>query len=247
MLIDLLNTDNYVSYNVKIAEALGLNAAVYITELININNKAYLKEKLDSEGFFTVDRKYVTKRTTLDATMQRDLDKALVKLQVLEVSSVVKDKIKLDLGALAQLITGTDVKKLSEIADVVAIKSDKKKTQKEKIVDSLKANILETNEELRAAYFGWIDTVFAKQGWMSKKSVTEGQAVINAYSNHDLDLALKILDIADQNAYRDMQWAVTRFEKDYKRDFYQKHYDGVNNSQKPCIVEKDVVVSDEVF
>lgn len=246
MLIDLLNTDNYVSYNVKIAESLGLTTAVYLTELININHKAYLKEKLDPEGFFTVDRKYVLKRTTLDSTVQCELDKALVKLNVLQVSNNSKNSIKLDLEALASLITQVDVKKLAEISKKVLPQKDKKKSQREAIIDNLKSNIVETNEELRSAYFEWIDAVYSKQNWMSKKAVVEGQQLINSYSNHDLDLALKILDIAIMGAYRDIHWAISSFERDYKKEFFRNSPVSLNTSRNAEIVKKPEVTA-EVF
>ena len=45
-LFDLLSTDMYVSYNVKLAQVLDLQSAIYISELININRKAIEKNKL---------------------------------------------------------------------------------------------------------------------------------------------------------------------------------------------------------
>lgn len=246
MLIDLLNTDSYVSYNVKIAEALGLYAAVYLTELININNKAYLKNKLDENKYFTVDRRYIFKRTTLDLNTQISIDQQLSKLKVLKIDKFSKDKLQLDLDLLAGLITGVDTKTLANLSEKVTAKKSSRTTQREMIIANLKESVSETNEELRTAYSEWIDSVYAKQNWMSKKSVTEGQHLINTYSNHDLDLALKILEIAATNAYRDMQWAINRFERDYKRDFY-KNYESLKSQDKPCITNNNVDVTDEVF
>ena len=57
MLIDLLATDNQASYNIKIAQVMGLHTAIYINELINISNKATQKNKLIADKFFILDRK----------------------------------------------------------------------------------------------------------------------------------------------------------------------------------------------
>ena len=65
MLIELLSTSNYVSYNIKLAELLGLHPAIYISELMNINDKAIKKDKLEDD-YFTLVRSYITARTTLD-------------------------------------------------------------------------------------------------------------------------------------------------------------------------------------
>ena len=65
MLIDLLSTSNYVSYNIRLAELLGLHAAIYLSELMNINDKAIRKNKLN-DNYFKLKREYITSRTTFD-------------------------------------------------------------------------------------------------------------------------------------------------------------------------------------
>ena len=45
MLIDLIRTDNYVSFNVQLAHIVGLHAAIYLSELLNINSKAELPKE----------------------------------------------------------------------------------------------------------------------------------------------------------------------------------------------------------
>ena len=47
MLIDLINTSNYVSYNIKLAQLLGLKEAIYLSELLNINDKAIRKNEIN--------------------------------------------------------------------------------------------------------------------------------------------------------------------------------------------------------
>ena len=51
LLIDLLSTSNYVSYNIKLAELLGLHASIYISELMNINDKSIRKNKITDNYF----------------------------------------------------------------------------------------------------------------------------------------------------------------------------------------------------
>ena len=74
MLIELLSTSNYVSFNVKLAEILGLHPSIYISELLNINDKAIRKEKMN-ESSFSLDREYIKKRTTLSVEEQLELRK----------------------------------------------------------------------------------------------------------------------------------------------------------------------------
>ena len=50
MLIELLSFSNYGSYNVKLANVLGLETAVYLSEIMNINERALRKNKLDDKN-----------------------------------------------------------------------------------------------------------------------------------------------------------------------------------------------------
>ena len=51
MLINLVSLSNYQSYNVVIAKTFGLYTAVYLNALIEINEKAIRKNKLEKDHF----------------------------------------------------------------------------------------------------------------------------------------------------------------------------------------------------
>ena len=72
MLIELLSMSNYVHFNVKLAEILGLHTAIYLGQITDINEKAIRKNKVD-ENFFTIDREYITKRTTIPEKEQNQI------------------------------------------------------------------------------------------------------------------------------------------------------------------------------
>lgn len=209
--------DNYIQFNIRLAQILGLHAAIYLSELMNINEKAVRKDKL-SDDFFTVDRDYVEKRTTISKDEQKELDTFLLNFGVLKKSDSDKENgLTLDLTVLTSLVSADPVSLKSLEKLVAASKEPKKRrTKAEAIIDSLKAKVKTQNEELRCAYNDWIDSVYAKQGWMSVKSVTCGESLIDQYSNHNLDLALKLLEIASLNGYRDIQWAINKYESEYK-------------------------------
>ena len=86
MLIDLLSTANYNMYNVSVANKIGLHASIYLSEIMNINDKAIRKNKVE-DNYFTIDREYVEKRTTLKKEEQIDIDKLLLELNILEKSN----------------------------------------------------------------------------------------------------------------------------------------------------------------
>ena len=65
MLIELLSQSNYISVNIKLAKIFGVEGAIYISEILNIYDKAVRKNKVEDK-FFTLDREYFEERTTFD-------------------------------------------------------------------------------------------------------------------------------------------------------------------------------------
>lgn len=222
MLIDLLSMDNYVSYNIKVAEIFGLHPAIYLSELMNINEKATRKSKLGKDEAFTVDRKYIEKRTTLTKAEQLKIDESFKEIGLLKVDESNQNVLILDLTVLTTILTGG--KELVKELKVLTAKIAKpRKSKDEAIKDELKSNIQATNPELYEAYCDWIDAVYAKQGWMSALSVRVAQKSIDEVSQRNLDVALKILEIAAIGGYRDMEWAINTYKKDYEPTFRLKY------------------------
>ena len=172
--------------------------------------------------YFTVDRKYIQERTTLDEPTQLSLEENLLSLGILEKTQGNDNDLSLNVTALTSILMSQDETLLKDISKIVKAKSSPKRTKSQVIRDNLKENIVTTNEELREAYSEWIDSVYAKEGWMSKKAVVSAQAVVDEFSQHDLDIALKVVDIAAINGYRDMSWAVNTYKKDYNIQYHIK-------------------------
>lgn len=231
MLIDLLSTSNYVSYNIGIANLLGLKMAIYLSEMMNVNGKAIRKRKIDENGF-TLDREYIQMRTTITVKEQHELDDQLVRLGVLEINDT---SLNLDVNKLLGVLIADKKIDIENIKRVV--KSIEKPTKKQRMADAMKSNISATNVELISAYADWIDSVFAKENWMSKKAVIEGQRIVDENSNHDLDVALRIISIATVNGWRDMAWAVERYNKEFS----------IRYSNKQTKETKRVGLSEDIF
>lgn len=234
MLIELLSTSNYVSYNIKIAQLFGLHTAIYLSELMNINDKAIRKNKITNNAF-KIDRKYITSRTTIPKDEQLDIEENLFKLGILETGED-ENVISLNITTLTTLLMSTDESLIDKVKKISKRKREKP-TKQDVIKDNLKSYINANNEELKQAYESWIDSVFDKQGWMSKKAVTMAQQTVDEFSNHNLDVALKVIEIADLNAYRDMHWAIEVYNKHYKVNYKM-------SNPKPT---KPAELSQEVF
>lgn len=222
MLLDLLSMDNYASYNVKVAEIFGLHPAIYLSELMNINEKAVRKSKITGESTFTVDRKYIEKRTTLTKVEQLKIDESFKEIGLLKVDEQDNNTMTLDITVLTSIMSGGKeiIKELKLITSKI---SKTKRTKDEVVKDELKSHIQTTNPELYAAYCDWIDAVYAKQGWMSNKCVKVAQTDVDNYSNRNLDVALKIVEIAAVRGYREMEWAINVYKQDYEPTFRLKY------------------------
>lgn len=222
MLIDLLSMDNYISFNIKIAQILGLHSAIYLSELMNINEKALRKAAM-ADNFFTIDRKYIADRTTISKDEQLKIDKSLSELGLLKVDENCNNTLTLNLAVLTNILNSEEVdldavKKLNE-----KLSKPKKSTKKEQEKEIMKNYIKTTNTELYDAYCDWIDSVYAKLGWMSKRAVEVGQKLVDETSDHNLDVALKIVEIAAINGWKDMQWAIKNYKDTYELNYRVKH------------------------
>lgn len=238
MLIELLSQSNYNSYNISLAKVIGLHPAIYINTLLSINSKAITKQKLTNDEYFSIDRNYVQSITTFSVEEQKQIDKLLIDLKILKRldNDNETDVLSLDISVLTSIMMSKNEQLLTDIKKVADQKS-RKKTKQEIIKDELKSYVMVSNQELRDAYFDWIDAVYAKQGWMSKKSVTSAQKIVDEFSHRNLDVALKLIEIASIGGYRDMTWAVNTY-----RDNYNVQYKIPQTNFQP-----KVGISDEEF
>lgn len=220
MLIELLSTSNYVSYNIKLAEILGLHTAIYLSELMNINDKAIRKDKLD-ENKFTLQRDYIKSRTTLDENEQIEIENKLLKMGILEKGDNPND-MSVNINVLTTLAMSQDESLINNCKKIASTKS-KRQSKEDSIKNSMKLCIQTNNKELREAYCLWIDAVYARQGWLSKAAVIEAQSIIDKYSNRNLDIALNVLKIAAMNGYRDINWAINKMPQYNSPASFENH------------------------
>ena len=193
-------------YNSYIANKFGLEAAVYLSTVISYQkNYAFGSER------FTLDRDFITEQTTLSFDAQKNIDDVFIKIGVF--SFELDNTLHIHYDKYLALF---DVANEKVLLDIVP-KLTKKRTKSDVIKEELKNLIKTDNVELRDAYSAWIDAVFAKQGWMSKKSVELGQKLIDSFSGRNLDLAIEILNIASIGGYRDIQWAINSYKENISK------------------------------
>ena len=240
MVLDLLSTDLYISFNIKLAHRIGLQAAIYLGELLNINKKAIQKEKITDDGFFKLNRDYIEQRTTLQKQEQKELDKLLEELSIISMGTN-KDTLNINTNAITGLLLDDNAELVDKVLQPV---KKRRMTKQEVIIANLKNNIHTDNGELRKAYEEWIEAVMARQGWMSAASVRDGQDIIDKYTNKDLDIALRIVEIGAINGFRDLTWAINTYEKQVREGKNKNLSSSLNNSYTHRV---PAIADDEVF
>lgn len=217
MLIDLINSSNYIMINRDAIKVFGLNTAVYCSELLNIYKKAVTKKKITDDGYFTVDRNYITKQTSLTDEDQIKCDINLAKVNVVKVKADNPDVILFDVETFASILSCEDIKVLDNVSKKVKIDNPKgtKVAQRERIIVNLKESIRCKNYDLLLALRDWIDSVMSDPNkYLSVQQVALFKDKLDDYCNGNLDLALELVRIATIHQLIDCQWAINTLEKD---------------------------------
>ncbi len=198
MLNSILSNRNYLMINVTLINRIGLQEAVYLTELLNYD--------CSDDGIVIIDRDKICERTSIKEKDQLVIDKKLYSLGV--ILSVENDiKIKLDFSAISTIITCEDKDTLTNISRVKQVAINKR-NKNEAYLDSLKKYINPTTPELTAAYYDWISSVQSKTGWLSKETVLEAQRTVDMFSKGDNAVAIEVVKLSSSRGYRDMRWAI---------------------------------------
>lgn len=243
MLLNLINQENFLIINYNLIKSFGAETATYITVLYNIFIKASRKNKLDSEGYFTVVRKYITDLVGISSTKQHEIDKILQdsSVDILNVKIDNQNAIKLNIDKLFTVIeniTDDDVKILKKNIkeSKTSISSLTRASAKENYAKYMKSFVTYDNQELQNAMYNWIDLIVNNFGANSKmfdgNYVNRFQTELDNFSQGDLDLALKIIDIASSKLRRECSWAINDYRRDSK-EYLQKKFTHLVKNEEP--------------
>jgi len=216
MLVDVLSSDNYLYVNVGAIKILGLNNAIYCSELLKILRKATKKKKIDEKGFFKVDRTYLKSRTSMSFDEQVECESSLSKIKLVEISKESLDTIKFNDKMYMSIISQEDTKFLNDIAKKVkSSKSVSKEIKRERIILALKNNISITDEEIALALEHWIDVLFINQKtMMTKETVAEFENALVEYCGTDKKKMLRLIEIATAQGWKNCVWAIKVYEQE---------------------------------
>jgi len=220
MYVDLMSPYGFLQVNIKLANMLGLEAAAYWAELLNVYPRVIRKkqdELFSNGGFFVIDREYVESRTTITKERQIELDKALERVGALHSDPNDPNRIKIDVESMYAVIVEDDPKAIKEIQKKAKTRrDDATKAKREGIRLNLRTALIEQDPEVLSAMQLWIDTLVDGKKFMSKPTVTAFQTNLNSYTQSKA-AKLKIIEIATTNGYNEFAWAKQVYEKSYSK------------------------------
>lgn len=202
-----------VSYSLCVAQKFGVNCAVMLS---------FIDNSL-ANGITALSRDDIFNNTGVDADKQKEVEEVLTECGVLTVTRFSnradKNYYKIE---EQRLVSALSEKSLAEIVLGDSAKvtesektSAKRITQKSQLVEKLKRSIKTSDPIVRQYMCDWIDAVHASpKGYLSVQGVTISEQELSAYSASQ-EVQIAILKIAIVNSYRDLTWAIQRYEKDH--------------------------------
>ena len=193
--------------NKRLVKIAGFEVAAYWAELQSILKQVVKKQTADERGFFTLDREYVERETTLTVSKQLKCEEKLLSLGVLLKDPEDPNKISIAVNGMVAVITNEDTTKLTKTK---AVQKDEKAAKIAGIKINMKKAIVETDLELRAAYERWVDGMVDAANCRFTKAVVQlFEKTVTEYTT-DKATRLKIIEIATVNSYRDATWAINK-------------------------------------
>ena len=194
--------------NKKLVRLAGFDVAAYWAELQSILKQVVKKQTADERGFFTLDRDYVERETTLTVTKQLKCEEKLISLGVILKDQDDPNRLAISVSTMVEVITDEDTTKLKKKS---ANSADAKAAKVAGIKATMKKAILETDPDLRAAYERWVDGMVDAQNCKFTKAVVQlFEKTVTEFSANKAD-RLKVIEIATVNSYKDATWAINRF------------------------------------
>lgn len=215
MLDSVLDSNNILQVNVDAIKILGLINAVYCAELINIFGKSKRKKK-QQDGYFTVDRNYIRKRTSISIEDQYKCDSALKKVGIIEFNVDKPDVIKFSLEEYAKIISNDDCKFLDSISKKTKLvnSAETKAITKVKVIQALQNAIVQDNAQITNALKHWIEVNVLVDMRVTTDTVVNFQSVLMDYCKSDIAKALRIIEIATAQKWINPIYAIESYEKE---------------------------------
>lgn len=197
--------------NKRLIKLTSFEVAAYWAELQSILKQVVKKQTADEHGFFTLDRDYVERETTLTTTKQLKCEAKLIELGVMAKDPDNPNRIAIGVNNMIELITDEDTKKLKK--STKSTREEAKAAKIEGMKETMKRFITEQDPELKAAYYQWVEGMIDAANCRFTKAVVQlFEKTVSGYTT-DKAVRLKIIELATASSYRDANWAIEKLPR----------------------------------
>lgn len=208
MLVDVISLKNYTSFNSIIAHKIGLNNAIYLNVLLDLQSFANDYNECDADGYFEVDRDLVMKKTTFTKSQQLKLEADLSDIYFI---SIKNDRVKVN----EEVIFGLSANMSEDVTRCIK-KITKKSTKKSSTEYALKAvkNKIDLNysPQVRTALEDWLDSIVQKFNFIRAQTLYDAQEFLNPIIAVDETRAINIIRACEANGYRQMNYGMSTID-----------------------------------
>lgn len=239
------------SYNIEVARIFGVCTSVMLSCLFKEYAYQQRNKLLNANNTMAISRQEIYEKTGLDDDKQRDVELSLQECGVLVTKPLQnvpnKNYYILNEQQLTKIMTANNpAEVLGEAkASQFTLKHRVEPISKRqsKIVD-LKKKIKVNDPIIQQYLIDWIDAVYTNpKGFLSGKAVEIAQQELYAYCEENKDngtmnqaKAIAVLTIAIKNGWRDLSWAIDKYEEKNGVDPESRNF---NNYRDTKSVEKN--------
>ena len=229
MLIHILSQDNFNQFNITLAHKIGLENAIYFNEILNIYSKASRKSKIKSDraidelspndDYFIVDRKYITKRTTLTEARQYKIDDDLINLGLIKKSRVNVNEICINQSQYISIFLDANEKIFKQIVNEVKPKKSSKAQTAEYYKESIKFIFKSDDEELYNCWCNWVEAISSNpkiSGRFNVASAKEYKNNLEYFANGHRDALIELIKLGTESGYSIAEWVINLYRGKHK-------------------------------
>lgn len=210
--LDIAGNSSYGRYNRKFAQIVGLEAAVYWSEILEVLDRVLEKKTFDHDGWFVLNRDYIKKRTTFSEEKQKECEEILSRIEIYQVSPDNENRVRCDVKAFVKIMIEDDIETMKEVKAIAkaATKTAKAESKKANIITML-VNSLSESPEVTEKYRQFLEVAYNK-GLCQKAKLKNFVDEINQFTSDD-SVKIQLLNIGIDRSYTKAEWIINAYSR----------------------------------
>lgn len=239
--LTLIAPINNMTYNIRLAKALDVHSAIYLSVLLNFQQKESNKE----DNRVKLSREEIYNMTAITDDEQEQIESRLRYVKLIKMwrikNSSARHYYEIDMQCLMQVLDGKQEELSDNIKHVKELyKENKKPTKSECIINNLKKHVTIEDEKAREYLFEWIKAAVAKYGHLTKFSVEDMCNDLIKYSKNSNTVLYNLCRIAAKYGYRSSVDIIRYYKKEYNINDSDIHIGCNPNNTIQADVDKNI-------